>query len=269
MRQVSLGAGLPTVSRFIFGTAALFNVKGGAVPRRRLLEAAAAAGLTHFDTAPLYGFGLAERYLGEAFARRPEVTVTTKVGLYAPGGEDQSETGVWLRKVAGKAIRPMSAAISDASVDRARRSVEGSLRRLRRDKIDLLLIHEPDAAMLDTDAWRRWLEDLITEGKVGAFGVAGETQSVRPFLLQDLGLAQMIQTIDSLDRREGDVVTDQGRPLQITYGYVSAAQRRMPDSPVAQVLEQALARNRTGALIVSTRREDRLGQYATLKDPAP
>lgn len=269
MRQVSLGPGRPRVSRFIFGTAALFNVNGGGAARVRLLEAAADAGFTHFDTAPLYGFGAAERDLATAFGRRRDITVTTKVGLYAPGGEDQSDARIWLRKVAGKAIRPLSAAVADMSVERAKRSVEASLRRLSRDRIDLLMLHEPDATMMETDAWLRWLEDLVQKGAVGAFGLAVDDRRLKPFLDHTTALTNLIQTTDSLDRREADLLTAHGWPLQITYGYVSAAQAREPGRSVTEVLTQALARNRQGALIVSTRRQDRLGQYAGLADPGP
>ena len=268
MRQVSLGVDDITVSRFIFGTASLFNVKGGSEARTRLLQAAADHGFTHFDTAPLYGFGTAERDLAKAFATRPDVTVTTKVGLYAPGGEDQAEAVVFARKAAGKALPALSRAISDMSLGRARRSVEGSLRRLGRERIDILMLHEPDARVLATDEWVRWLEGLKSEGKIGAFGIAADDVQLKPFLRDPGPLTTLVQTTDSLDLREADALQALGRRLQITYGYASAAQQRERGRSVTDVLTAALQRNSDGALIVSTRREDRLGQYAALLDVA-
>jgi D-threo-aldose 1-dehydrogenase len=64
--------------------------------------------------------------------------------------------------------------------------------------------------------------------------------------------------IDSLDGREADALTTRGRPLQITYGYVSG---RKAGGSVAGTLREALRRNGRGAVIVSTRRIERLDQY--------
>ena len=268
VRRVNLGSEGVTVTRFVFGTAGLFNVKGGPTERARVLEAAADGGLTHFDTAPLYGFGAAERDLGAAFARRPDVSITTKVGLFAPGGEDQGDRTAWLRKAAGKVLPQLSNAISDLSLARARTSVEGSLRRLRRDRIDILMLHEPDAGLLDTEGWQRWLEDLKASGKVGAFGLALDDIRLAPFIEIKSPFLELVQTTDSLDRCEADVLTKVGRPLQITYGYVSAASTRMPERSVADVLGAALRRNVDGAIIVSTRRGDRVSQFAAILDAA-
>lgn len=120
---------------------------------------AAAAGFTHFDTAPLYGFGGGERALGAAFASASDITIATKVGLYPPGGAGQGRSATLLRKAGGKLWPSLSRAIVDHSVERARASLESSLNRLQRDYVDLLLIHEPDAALLESEEWLRWLED--------------------------------------------------------------------------------------------------------------
>src|SRR5688500_13589047 len=99
MRKILLPDTDLQVSRFIFGTAGLFNA---GMPERRLelLESAFDQGFTHFDTAPYYGFGAAERAMKPFLARHPEATVTTKVGIYSPGGESQSDGLVFLRKAA-------------------------------------------------------------------------------------------------------------------------------------------------------------------------
>src|SRR5690606_23775132 len=107
-------------SRFIFGTASLFNV-GDRAKRLALLMAAVDAGFTHFDTALYYGFGWAERDLGELARVRPCVTITTKVGIYSPGGEDASRTMVFLRKAAGRLIPAISRPTVDFALVRARK----------------------------------------------------------------------------------------------------------------------------------------------------
>lgn len=97
MRQVILPGTDLSVSRFSFGTASLFNV-GSSKMRANLLAAAFDNGFTHFDTAPYYGFGTAERDLKPLLKAHPDITVATKVGIYSPGGEAQSTASVFLRK---------------------------------------------------------------------------------------------------------------------------------------------------------------------------
>ena len=85
MKKVQISGTDLEVSQFIYGTASLFNLRG-ADARRRILSSAVDAGFTHFDTAPYYGFGLAERELAPILRANSQITVTTKVGIYAQGG---------------------------------------------------------------------------------------------------------------------------------------------------------------------------------------
>ena len=256
MLQVILPGTDLSVSRFVFGTASLHNL--GRMPMQAAhLEAAAAAGFTHFDTAPLYGFGGAERTLGTTFGNDAGITITTKVGLYPPGGGDQGHMAMLTRKIAGRLWPVMSRAVADFGVTRARRSLEDSLRRLRRDHIDLLLLHEPAPGLLHTDEWLRWQE--AEAGRVRHIGIAGPARIVAPFLEADCPLVRVIQVRDGLDTREADVVTSAGRPLQLTYGYFSSnTTRRSSD----EILRAALDRNRTGAVVVYSRSRARLAEFA-------
>lgn len=251
------------VSRFIFGTASLFNV-GNAASRGRLLSAAVEHGFGHFDTAPYYGFGMAERDLAATLRAHPGVGVTTKVGIYSPGGEHQPASLVFARKVAGKAVAAISRPTVDFSLSRARRSLEGSLDRLGREHIELFMLHEPELGLLSTDEWQRWLEDEQRSGRIGEFGLALTADRLESFLREAPQLARVVQVLDSLERREADVLTRYGSPLQITYGYLSAARAAGSIEPAETVLRQALRRNAGGALIVSTRREEWVGQYAKI-----
>jgi len=249
-------------SRFIFGTAALFNA-GSRKARVRLLEAAIDHGFTHFDTAPYYGFGTAERDLGEVLSRRPGIGITTKVGIYSPGGESQPTPVVFLRKALGRVVKTMSRATVDFSLVRAKAAIEASLQRLRREHIEIYMLHEPEVHLLATDEWQRWLETQIAGGKIGAYGLALTADKLLPFLQAGFQ-PPVIQMLDSLDGREADVLGRHGRPMQITYGYVSAARAKAPHASVPRILCEATARNRHGPIIVSTRRPDRLAQYARI-----
>ncbi|MFE9578180.1 aldo/keto reductase [Nocardia sp. NPDC006044] len=102
------------------------------------LAAAWDAGIRAFDTAPHYGAGSSEERLGRFLRSRSEYTVSTKVGrlLYddpsAPDGVDDFYGA------------PKRARLRDYSAAGVRQSVADSLDRLGLDRIDLLLIHDPD-----------------------------------------------------------------------------------------------------------------------------
>jgi aryl-alcohol dehydrogenase-like predicted oxidoreductase len=262
MRQILLPGCDLKLSRFVFGCASLFNA-GGARARKTLLAGAADAGFSHFDVAPSYGFGMAERDLAPLLQARPELTVTTKVGLYAPGGEDSPAGVILLRKAAGKVFPALSKAEVDFSLARAKLSLEGSLRRLGRERVDLLLLHAPRLDWLAADAWLNWLECLVGSGRVGAFGLAAtRVESVGEFIDKAPALARVIQCPDSFDLCEADPLIARGRPPQLTYGYVAAARRRGPKRDIGEILKQALARNPHGALVVSTLNSGRLRRFA-------
>jgi D-threo-aldose 1-dehydrogenase len=264
MRQVILPGTKISLSRFSFGTGSLFNV-GSSVNRANLLAAAFDHGFTHFDTAPYYGFGIAERDLKPLLKAHPNITVATKVGLYSPGGEAQSSTLVFLRKTAGKVLPALSRPEADFNVARARKALEGSLKRLGRERIDLYLLHEPKPQLLNTDEWVRWLES--EKSRVAYFGLAVSAARLRLFLAPGSPPWPVIQTTDSIEAREADLLEQHIRPMQITYGYVSAA-IRAGKMDVASVLTQALRRNRTGSVIVSTRKTERLRQYGEICEAA-
>lgn len=250
-------------SRFIFGTASVFNA-GNATSRRRLLDAAVAGGFTHFDTAPYYGFGMAERDLAPVLKANPSCTFTTKVGLYSPGGESQNALFIFGRKAAGRLLPALSRATVDFSVRRAQQALEGSLRRTGRETVDLYMLHEAEIDLVNTDEWLTWLQACVHDGKIRHFGLAVTAGRLEAFLKAGSPLASVAQIPDSLDGREADLLSRYGKPMQITYGYVSDARRRGSSLSAAQVLSQALARNRDGAIIVSTTQADRGGQYARI-----
>jgi D-threo-aldose 1-dehydrogenase len=136
------------------------------------IERAWSLGIRFFDTAPLYGFGLAERRLGSFLRRqkRDSFAISTKVGrLLRPtvaAPEDDHYKGT-------PAERPQF----DFSYDGVMRSVEDSLDRLGLDRVDVLLVHDPDDHYDDAVSGAfRALMRLRTDGTVKAIG-AGMNQS--------------------------------------------------------------------------------------------
>lgn len=266
MNQVQLPGTAIRVSRIAFGTASLHHLYGAA-DRQALLRAAADAGITHFDTSPYYGYGLAEMDLGRFVrGRRAAVTVTTKVGLYPWGFDNAHAAGVWSRKALGKLVPRLSLPVVDWQVARARTSLIASLRRLGTDYVDFLLLHEPEPDLIARDEWLAWLDSEQSAGRVRAWGVAGTAARVGPWAMARHPLARVVQTQDSLDQHQADFLTASGRDLQFTYGYLSAGRSVSGGLNPEEVLRQALDRNRTGAVLVSTRRVERLrrlGEVAT------
>lgn len=262
MQQIILPGTDIKMSRFSFGTASLFNV-GSQKERQKLLAAACDNGFTHFDTAPYYGFGIAERDLKPILASHPDVTVTTKVGLYSPGGENQSATSVFIRKAAGRLFKPISRPAVDWSVARARDALSASLKRLGRERVDLYLLHEPDMHLINTEEWLRWLES--EKDRVAYFGIGGDEKRLIPFIDKPNPLATVIQALDSNINHEAAPILQSGRELQMTYGYIAAMHKHGLNN-FEETLVQALRRNTTGSIIVSTKKVERLPQYSKILD---
>jgi D-threo-aldose 1-dehydrogenase len=261
-------SGVPfALSRFIFGTARLFS-SGTMKERQALLFAAVDAGFTHFDTAPYYGFGLAERDLAPILKAHPDVTVTTKVGIYSPGGDDQGDAAVFLRKALGRLITPISRPTINFSLACAKKSLEGSLRRLNRERIDIYALHEPELYLLNTEEWLDWLEACVSQGKIRTFGLALAADRLERFLCNDSPLTRYVQVADSLNACEADVLARYGKPIQVTYAYISSAHKEGSNLPVSEILRQALLRNADGAIIASTTKVARLQQYAKIAEEA-
>ena len=126
--------------RLGMGTAAIGNLYQpiSDAAARETVTTALASGISYFDTAPHYGFGLAERRLGDALAEadpRGTVIISTKVGrLLVPTGATGERHGF----VDADPFEP----VFDYSADAIRRSHDASLYRLRRDRVEILLAHD-------------------------------------------------------------------------------------------------------------------------------
>jgi aryl-alcohol dehydrogenase-like predicted oxidoreductase len=111
-------------------------------------------GINFFDTAPNYGNGTSEERLGKALKGkdRSKIVISTKFGRSASG-------------------------LTDFGSGYIRESLEGSLKRLRVDCIDSLLIHSPPFRYLDGNKNDHYeiLERLIEEGKIKAYGASLDT----------------------------------------------------------------------------------------------
>jgi predicted oxidoreductase len=153
---------LPLLSPIVAGVWRLLDWRLDTPALVRWIEQAIELGITTFDHADIYGGYAVEAAFGEALAASPglreRLRIVTKCGI----------------KLVSPA-RPTHAIKSyDSSRAHIRASVEHSLRALRTDRIDLLLLHRPDALM-DPDEVAETLRALRDEGKVLHFGVSNHT----------------------------------------------------------------------------------------------
>ncbi|HIX47106.1 MAG TPA: aldo/keto reductase [Candidatus Borkfalkia faecigallinarum] len=146
MREVSIGgARFPAIA---VGCMGLNKLDGEGV--RAFLSASLDAGLYFFDHADIYGGGECESLFGEAMVR---------LGVARDAYVLQSKCGI----VPGK--------MYDFSEEHILASVDGSLRRLRTDRLDFLLLHRPDALMRPEEVAAAF-DKLAASGKVLRFGVS-------------------------------------------------------------------------------------------------
>ncbi|THB74131.1 MAG: aldo/keto reductase [Desulfobacteraceae bacterium] len=119
----------------------------------KLLHQAMDLGVTHFDTAELYGVGHNEQLLGKAFANRwDQIVLATKFGP-----QRDPDTGAFLGL--------------DGSPANVRNSCEKSLQRLSTERIDLYYLHRVDPATPIEDTVGE-MARLIQEGKIRAIGLS-------------------------------------------------------------------------------------------------
>ncbi len=152
------------VTRLGMGTAVIGNLYAtlSDAEAHEAVQRCYEGGVRFFDTSPLYGTGEAERRLGGALRGIPrdEVIIQTKVG---------------------RIVRPDRSIYFDYSRDGVMRSIEESLERLGMDRVDILLVHDPDVEDPEED-YRMALDqafptlvDLRAQGVIGAVG-AGMNQ---------------------------------------------------------------------------------------------
>jgi aryl-alcohol dehydrogenase-like predicted oxidoreductase len=202
MRYVSLAGGAPKVSVLGMGCAAMMGSSG----RREsvtALNTAYDAGITFFDTARSYGYGACEGLLGEFCAgRRERITLCTKFGILpARQGWKQSVKPLargavklvpGLRKAARKQAGRLHKG-NQFSVSVLRRSLEKSLRELRTDYVDILLMHAAPLSVLAQEDLLLELERVVTEGKVRVAGISGEPEVIAATLANRPGVLQTAQ----------------------------------------------------------------------------
>ena len=187
MKYRKLGSTGIEVSEIGFGAWGIGGLSNGATSygetddneSKRSLRRAYDLGITFYDTSNLYGYGHSEELIGEELHDvRDKIKIASKVGfLEHRGPQDFSEAYV-------------------------RESIEGTLKRLRTDYLDLYQLHSPDIELL------RAQPDLIEtfrtlqkEGKLKAFGISIRHPNDGLIAINDLGFGVIQVNFNMIDQR--------------------------------------------------------------------
>jgi predicted oxidoreductase len=156
---ISLRSGGPTLSRVIAGMWRMGEWGMDVTARVRFIEECIDLGVSTFDHADIYGSSTVETLFGEALARHPalkqRIQIVTKCGIQLPAFLN----GVHRLKH------------YDLSAQHILNSVDGSLKKLGVETIDVLLIHRP-SPLMDFDEMADTFKRLHVAGKVSHFGVS-------------------------------------------------------------------------------------------------
>lgn len=179
----------------------------------RTLEAAVAAGITHFDTAPHYGRGLAEERLGTflAHVEHPErLTVSTKVGRTIRPLAVRAADDIFLGAPPGGSVFDFGRAAVRAQLDASRR-------RIGRQHLDVVLVHDPDDHLDDALESVEELIDQREAGRIGAVGVGTNSAAVVHHLLDRVALdVVLLAGRITLLERSGEPVAERCAAAGIT-----------------------------------------------------
>jgi len=150
---------------------------------RRALDTAFNAGVTFFDTAALYGYGHSEELIGETLhGVRDQIVISTKVGYVDFSGQQ------------------------DFSPAYLRRSLEGSLRRLRSEYVDVFQLHDPPIDLLERDdSIIATLNALQAEGKIRVVGISTRSPADSLAAVERLDFKSVQVNFNLVDQRAMEI----------------------------------------------------------------
>ncbi|TWX54528.1 aldo/keto reductase [Colwellia hornerae] len=184
MKNYSLGKSNLQSSRLIYGCMRIAGDQSvNAIDKgKRAVLSAIDAGYNHFDHADIYGGGASEQLFGELLKQAPhlreKMILTSKASIRPKNNENT--------------YAPTRYDFSKAYI---LSSVEGSLKRLHSEQLDLFLLHRPDY-LFDIDEVAETFQQLKTSGKVAHFGVSNFKPSQVAMLQSALDLPLLVNQIE-------------------------------------------------------------------------
>jgi predicted oxidoreductase len=166
------------------------------------------AGINFFDHADIYGRGKSEEAFSAVWGERPglraQIVLQSKCGIRVRGAPHENDPTRY-----------------DFSYQYILDSVNGSLRRLKTDYLDILLLHRPDA-LVEPEEVARAFDDLERSGKVRHFGVsnhnAAQIRLLRKFVRQPIVANQVQLNVLHSQLIDEGVAFNQDKPLRALRG---------------------------------------------------
>jgi predicted oxidoreductase len=207
MKTIQLGPTPLEVSRIAYGCMRIGGSWDRSTPlseptKREAVQAIRTAldeGINFFDHADIYRWGKSEEAFAAIWSEAPQlrekIVVQSKCGIVMQGARPGSMVGQF-----------------DFSYEHITRSVEGSLKRLQTDYLDVLLLHRPDP-LVEPEEVARAFDELHASGKVRYFGVsnhtAGQMRLLKKHLSQPLAANQLELSLLHLHLFDEGVVFNQ------------------------------------------------------------
>ena len=266
---------MSAVARLGLGCARLVGGSEAAASRK-LVETALTLGIRHFDTAPYYGDGWSEHVLGDVLHGVGDVTVTTKIGIPRPAvpivvGRAHRAYRTVVKPVLARfpgakawllaALQRRAPHVDQADplrrpfpLDIVEAELEASLRALRRNHVDRLLIHEPDQFRdLGAEA-AAVFERLRALGTIGEYGLGYGREVADP---QGFGTVLQSRYLPSERRRDTGVV-------RVFHGVL---RHRDPGTPAEARLRAVLVAEPKARILLSVSTVQQLRQlHAAARD---
>lgn len=208
------------VSEYGLGCARIGGVfQGNASGYLDLLAFAFERGVTFFDTADMYSQGESEALIGKALrGKRDRIIIASKAGYRLPGRRQlvaklKPLLRPLVQKLKIKRESLPSASKGAISQDFSPRyllsAVEGSLRRLRTDHLDILQLHSPPLEVVERGEWLPAMEQLQRAGKIRYFGVAVDSVEAGLAALRCAGVSALQFRLSLLEPQAADVLFPQ------------------------------------------------------------
>jgi aryl-alcohol dehydrogenase-like predicted oxidoreductase len=280
MQTVTLTGTPVTTTVLGYGCSALLGEKSRE-EAKALLQAAFDSGVRHFDVARVYGYGDAERILGEWIQERgirKEVTITTKFGLQpsnsvakAPGllsfVRSMMRMSPWIRALVRRRVYNVIEK-GNFDVPSARASLQTSLEALKTDRIDIYLLHESEASDCQPELLE-FLKEATAQSKITCFGHGANSGRSLNICREAPEFAHIAQFEDTLLNKPSHLQQIQapGKRACITHGTFSALK------PIKAHLLQDAAFAQSAAQILQVKSVDDktltglLFQYAAQQNP--
>lgn len=242
----------------------------------RLLETAFNEGITHFDTAPLYGNGYSERIVGKFLkTKKHKITVTTKFGLSPKGGKT---IPVWLalplnfvqKKINNGGIQTFSfstpAMVNYREINMAdvKQSFEKSIKNLQTDYIDFFLLHEALPTFI-TEGAMQYIMTLKKNGDVGKIGIASSYVNLLNVPPHQLDLWDILQYENGLMYQSDGLVDVFTKQTHFYHSVLKAAKGTSSNILIEKgnaglLLAKAIKNNPSGKALFGTSKIENLQQ---------